>query len=605
MRRLVLAAVSALAMTTSLIGAAPAQADDGRSAPGRTAPGRIASGWMPYWMTSTSRPAGINTAVANADVLSEVSPFWYSAVAGGPNGVTVKFNTSFTNAAANQAWAMQQLRGAGLSVMPAIADGSGKGRMAATLADPAKRAGHVADIVGLVTSNGYDGIDLDYEVFAFTDGRASWPATQPNWVAFVNELGNALHAQGKQLSVTVPGPCDTLNRCSGQYGYWVYSIPQIAGAADIIRIMAYDFHVQGIGAIAPLPWVNAIVAYTVGVMPASKLQIGVPTYGRSWTKKDAAGKYRLSGSCPTSGSVYTSLTGMVSTTEADIPGVLVANGADPAAAVWNPTEAEYSIEYDKNVTWSGGTCTARRIMWWGGTQGVMARTNLVAQYGLRGAAYWTIGGENAEQWPAIRALGQQLAPAETAIAVTASPTAVFNTQGTITAVVTSNGAPVTDAPATLEFRPDGKKTKWRGYAQLGINPDGTVTFTPTLTEPGRWRVTVPAGPGRAAGVTEPVNIATTSAVRAGLPKAKVKRGTTAAVRVVALPGTAGQQVLVQEQRGDKWRTIARGKTNAKGVVRVRIAAGKVTGPRILRAVAKPVSWLGQGVSEPVRLRVTR
>lgn len=583
-------------MLVSVVGTAtPAQADSAR----------IASGWMPYWMTSTTRPAGINTAVANADVLSEVSPFWYSAVAGGPNGVTVKFNTSFTNAAANQAWAMQQLRGAGLSVLPAIADGSGKGRMAATLADPAKRAGHIADIVALVTSNGYDGIDLDYEVFAFTDGRASWPATQPNWIAFVNELGNALHAQGKLLSVTVPGPCDTLNRCGGQYGYWVYSIPQIAGAADIIRIMAYDFHVQGIGAIAPLPWVNAIVAYTVGVMPASKLQIGVPTYGRSWTKKNAAGKYVLSGACPTSGSAYTSLTGMVSTTEADIPGVLAANGVSIANATWNPTEAEYSIEYDKTVTWSGGTCTARRIMWWGGTQGVMARTQLVAQYGLRGAAYWTIGGENAEQWPAIRALGQQLAPAETAVAVTTTPTAVFNAQGTITATVTSNGVPVADTPATLEFRPDGKGGKWRGYSQAVINPDGTVTFNPTLTEPGRWRITVPGGAGRAAATTAPLRITVQSSVRAGLPKAKVKRGSSAVVRVVALPGTSGQQVLVQEQRGDKWRTVARGKTNAKGVVRVRIAAGKQTGPRVLRAVAKPASWLKQGVSDPVRLRVTR
>ena len=88
--------------------------------------------------------------------------------------------------------------------------------MAATLADPALRAQHVADIVNLVVANGYDGIDLDYEVFAFSDGSSSWAATQPNWTAFVTELGAALKAQGKLLAVTIPPPCNTAGACGPQ-----------------------------------------------------------------------------------------------------------------------------------------------------------------------------------------------------------------------------------------------------------------------------------------------------------------------------------------------------------------------------------------------------
>ena len=154
---------------------------------------RIVSGWLPYWMTTPARPAGVANAVANADLISEVMPFWYSAVAGGPAGVTIRTNPNFGNAASNIAWATGQLRGAGLRILPAIADSSGKGTMGATLADPAKRALHIADIVNLVTTTDSDGIDLDYEIFAFSDGRASWAATQPNWTAFVNELSAALH----------------------------------------------------------------------------------------------------------------------------------------------------------------------------------------------------------------------------------------------------------------------------------------------------------------------------------------------------------------------------------------------------------------------------
>ena len=89
---------------------------------------KIITGWMPYWMTSPAKPAGITNAVANADVLKDVSPFWFSAVSGGAAGVTVKFNPNFGGAEANSAWAVAQLRGAGLAILPSIADGSGKAK---------------------------------------------------------------------------------------------------------------------------------------------------------------------------------------------------------------------------------------------------------------------------------------------------------------------------------------------------------------------------------------------------------------------------------------------------------------------------------------------
>ena len=181
-------------------------------------PDKVISGWMPYWMTSPSRPVGIDSAVANADLFEDVSPFWYSAIARKGGGVQVALNPNFTNGSANVAWAMERLRAAGMVVIPAIADASGKGRMAATLADPALRGQHVADLVALVVNNGYDGLDLDYENFAFVDGSKTWDATLPNWTTFVAELGAALRAQGKLLSATVPGPCDTRNRCGGRSG---------------------------------------------------------------------------------------------------------------------------------------------------------------------------------------------------------------------------------------------------------------------------------------------------------------------------------------------------------------------------------------------------
>ena len=43
----------------------------------------------------------MNSAVQNADLFTDVSPFWYSATAKSGGGVQVRLNPNFTNGAAN------------------------------------------------------------------------------------------------------------------------------------------------------------------------------------------------------------------------------------------------------------------------------------------------------------------------------------------------------------------------------------------------------------------------------------------------------------------------------------------------------------------------
>ena len=106
------------------------------------------------------------------------------------------------------------MRSRGIKVIPSIADGSAARAMAAVLKDPEDRTAHVAQIVDLVVSNGYDGIELDYEKFAFSDGSSTWATTRPAWVAFGAELGNALHAAKRVLALAVP-PIYNGDRTSG------------------------------------------------------------------------------------------------------------------------------------------------------------------------------------------------------------------------------------------------------------------------------------------------------------------------------------------------------------------------------------------------------
>ena len=573
---------------------------------------KIISGWMPYWMTSPAKPAGITNAVANADVLKDVSPFWFSAVSGGAAGVTVKFNPNFGGAEANSAWSVAQLRAAGLAILPSIADGSGKAKMATILADPARRTVHISDIVNLVTSRGYDGIDLDYEQFAFADGRASWTATQPNWTAFVNELAAALHAQGKLLSVTIPSPCDTANKCGGTNGYWVYNLPGIAAAADRIRVMTYDFHYNSPGAIAPIGWVTTSMQYAATQAPANKLVVGIPAYGRSWTKK-TGNSFQLSGVCPSSGSsgsaktAYNSLTAMASATAGEIPALIAQVGKTPADIQWDAVSAENWIEYDKPVSWTDAngatqTCVAKRVMWWVGPQAALVRTQLVGQLGLNAAGFWTIGGDDPAMWPLLRTYATQLAPAATAVAVTAASRVIFNTSAPITASVTSQGAPVTGADAMLQFQAGGKGA-WIQNATAPLAADGSVAFAPTFTVPGKWRVFVPAGATRGEQASDPVSVEVASLVKANAKKKSVKAKSKIAVRVVALPAQVGQKIVVQVQRGANWIRVAKGTTNQSGVALVPFIGPKAKGTYVYRATADSMGAFSFGASEPFSVLV--
>lgn len=605
MRRVLIAVCSVAILLAGFL-SAPASANP--------APKRILSGWIPYWMTLQDRnPVGITSVVQNADLFVDVSPFWYSALAKPGGGVRIATNPNFGNATRNIAWAMQQLRAAGLVVLPAIADGSGKGRMAKALADPAQRTEHVNDIVNLVMSNGFDGIDLDYEAFAFSDGSSTWEATQPNWTAFVAELSAALKAQGKQLAITIPGPCNTRSQCGGRNGYWVYNHQQIAQYADRIRIMAYDFSFHGIGPIAPINWVTAVTQYMISIMPPEKLQMGVPVYGRTWTQKNGSGAFRLSGTCPTnSGSAaqrtaYRSLTAMASATEAAIPKILADAGVPASAVRWDERFQENVVEYDKRVTWTDAagaqqTCTAKRIMWFGGNQGILARTALVGTYGINAAAYWTIGGEDPAQWPLIRSYAQSLAPATSEVTLTGPPIATFGTAAGLSAVLAADGQPVPEIPLTLQFRPQGAKA-WTDVSQAATGPDGVATFGPTVTAAGAWRVVAPEFGGRQSSVSEVVRIAVASQVRL----VKVPKRVTPKARMTivtrALPATANQRMRLEIERAGTWRPVEVVRTNAKGRARFVVDAPAKKGRVTYRVIAVATKMAAAGESAPFRVRI--
>ncbi len=378
-------------------------------------PNRFISGWVPYWNATQARVGFSNS--ANTAMFNDISPFFFSALPDGTIGL-VGSQTQLTAT-------VQAAQSRGLTVLPSITDGSGKWMMATViLANTTSRTQHVNNIVNLVVSSGFDGIDLDYEGFAFTDGSASWATTRPVWVAFVAELAAALHANNKLLSVTIPPTWMDVNVLRG---YWVYDPQQMGVYADRVKLMVYDWSVSSPGPISPMSWVDRVIAYNDPIVPNHKLQLGVPVYGRNWGRKVNANEF-----CPD---------GALRTTSVElenVPALINAHGASPIPDPGNSGEMYFTYDVVETgysttpippppyvpptrvvarLTVAGGgtlqpalrltpptvqlSCTVRHFVYYPDASTIQLHTQAAINAGWSGVVLWALGYESADVYAAL------------------------------------------------------------------------------------------------------------------------------------------------------------------------------------------------------------
>lgn len=337
-------------------------------------------GWAPGW---TWANAG-NDWPATAARLREFSPFWLQAT--GVDRIEAMPGTAPELADS----LMAQARRAGALVVPSIVDGLPAGGMAAIVRDPAQRERHVATIVDLARNGEWDGVDLDYEQFAFADSRDTWADTSPAWIAFVTELATALRADGRTLTVTVP-PVYGPGR-SDAAGYWVYDHAALAQVADRVRIMAYDYSTARPGPIAPLPWVQQVIDGVVEVTGRpDKVVLGIPVYGYNWPTG-------TNGTCPDTAE------GRAGVTARTVDDLIERRGLNP---VFDESTGEWAAVYDIEVSDGTTTCVQARRVHWVDSAGAVARVRLAQQAGLGGVALWALGYEDDAVWRELETLVQQ------------------------------------------------------------------------------------------------------------------------------------------------------------------------------------------------------
>jgi spore germination protein YaaH len=519
-----------------LLFAAPLQ--NIQSAEAANPPRKILTGWLPYYSMKTYLPA----VLSNADLIKEIMPFWYTLKY---DGKTKKAVITDVYKPANPSVPITEpltaLRNAGMTIIPTISDGTDKLVLANLLAKPVSRKQVVDAIVATVASQNYDGIDLDFEGFAFIDPNTTWKTTAPNWVLFVKELSAALHAQNKILSITTPY---LFNPAEAQKGYFVYAWAQIAPFIDRLRIMTYDYSTSRPGPIGPIAWTEKTVKYAISIMPASKVYLGLPGYGKDWVTK-------VEGVCPSNlAKIITPSAKAGTFLMRDAASIAATYGAVPT---YNETFAEVTFSYKREYTGttSSGlstTCTASRTAWHQNAQSFSVRAQLVAKYQLGGAAQWVIGQEEPLAMVAIRDVATSIAPAQLESALSLSANEVsYGNPVTLSGLITlKDKSPVAGLAFTVEGKyPDGS-TRTLTTGTTGV--DGSYSIPMLIGKSVSLRVLTESSWEREASATSALSL-TVARNLIMTPPTSVKSGLAFTISGIVLPRAAGVTITLATTSG--------------------------------------------------------
>ncbi len=526
-------------------------------------PRKILTGWIPYYSMKTALPAVLN----NADLIKEVMPFWYT-LKYSAKSKTVGITDLYTPA--NPSIPMSQplaaLRGANLQIIPTITDGTAKGVLADLLKSPASTKQIVTAIMNLIQVNNFDGIDIDFEGFAFVDGNKTWKATAPLWANFIKELSIQMRAQNKVLSVSTPY---VLNPADKQKGYYVYAWADIAPHIDKLRIMTYDYSVSKVGPIGPITWAERTVKYAVSIMPASKVFVGVPGFGRDWVTA-------VSGVCPSNVANSVKVGAKAATfVMRNAVSLAATYGATPT---YNEQFGEMTFTYQKvyNGTTASGlstSCTATRTAWYQDTRGWALRAALVTKYRIGGITSWTFGMEEPLAMESIRTVAKEIAPDQ--VNVTASVDKTEINYGEAIAIDSTfaikDKSPLVNVPVRIEAKSAADET-WRLLTTATTDAEGKIAKSLILGKSTTLRLYTESSWERSEGISQEISINVLRRIVIN-PPTSIKSGKAFILEGSARPKVAGSEVVLEKLVNNEWTVLDEsGITDSNGMFSFELPA---------------------------------
>ncbi|WP_159395211.1 glycosyl hydrolase family 18 protein [Streptomyces albireticuli] len=343
------------AVTAALAAVLTCLAPPALAAPRPAAPPRTASAWLPYW-----EPGAYRDALAHADRLHTVSPFWYEATAA--DRVTA-------HPGAGDRTVVDGLRAAGIKVVPTVTESLDAEVMARLMGDARTRAAHIDTLVRLTTDHAYDGLDLDYEKMnegARTPGLVERVRTGFN--ALTTQLCARLHALRKECVAAVFPRTAAPAHDEGP----VFDYAHLGRTLDRLRIMGYNLHnaLDEPGPLSSPAWYDEILSYATARVPARRIEMGLPAYGWDHRVGDTARATHRT------------------TREAE--------------ALRRRVGAPYALDpVSRTPHFTYTEDGKRREVWYQDARGVAAHLPVLRKYGVTGTALWALDFEDPGLWPVL------------------------------------------------------------------------------------------------------------------------------------------------------------------------------------------------------------
>jgi spore germination protein YaaH len=235
----------------------------------------------------------------------------------------------------------------------------------AILNESKPRAEAIRQMLKLVQQWGYTGINIDLESIDHTDRKA--------FSSFVHDVAQKMRAAGYLTVVSVPAELKDNPEDS-----WTgaFDFAALGQSVDILQVMTYDENGPWgtPGPVAGLNWVEPCIVYSVSVVPASKVNMGIPAYGYDWNTTAKTG---------------------VQVSWKDIPGLISKTGATPQ---WDSTSSSPFFTYHAG---DGSS----HVVWYEDEKSIPMKSSLAVSHHLAGVSVFALGYDNLSFWQAVHAGG--------------------------------------------------------------------------------------------------------------------------------------------------------------------------------------------------------
>lgn len=298
-----------------------------------------------YYSGDTS---SYNSMVANSSLINEIATYGYTIdKLGNLKGLLP----------ANQ---LTYAKNSGIKALALITNNFDGAISNELLRSPNNKKTLINNIISLLKSNGYKGVNIDLEgVYSYD---------REYYTTFIKELYETLNPQ--EFEVTLSIPAKVSDNPSNSWAY-PYDYAQLSRYCDKIVLMTYDEHYPGDspGAVASIGWVENVIKYAISTIPEEKILLGTAAYGYDWSS--------------------------------------LGTKAYSISAIYKLAE-----KYNKNISWDSTSKTPYfnytdssgiyHSVWFENSTSLEFKLDLVNKYNLSGIAIWRLGLEDSSYWSTIK-----------------------------------------------------------------------------------------------------------------------------------------------------------------------------------------------------------